>query len=197
MASKAYSGGTVHDDASDVSVDGGEVMMDGPANVAVSFTPRAAKETSERLRQGADEAESHAAPAATSTDPYALVVDDDAIILMNACDILEEAGFRFFEAGSGDEALALLEDSHESITLLFTDVEMPGDTDGFALARHVAQHWPDIEIVVVSGRLKPEAGAMPSKATFISKPFSAQIVHDHLRAMLPDGKKPEPLKRAV
>jgi hypothetical protein len=38
---------------------------------------------------------------------------------------------------------------------------------------------------------------MPEKATFIGKPFSAAIVHEHLRAKLPDGKKPEPLKTAV
>jgi len=132
-----------------------------------------------------------------STDPYALVVDDDALVLMNLCDILEEAGFRFHEAGSGDEAKILLEDCGDSITLLFTDVEMPGETDGFALAHHVAEHWPEIEIVVASGRVKPKAGDMPDNATFISKPFSAQVVHDHLREKLPAGKKPDPLKTAV
>ncbi len=131
-----------------------------------------------------------------STDPYALVVDDDPIILMDACGILEDAGFRFFEAGDGDQAKALLKDYAESVTLLFSDVEMPGATDGFALARYVAEHWPWIEIVIASGRLKPEPGQMPAKATFLSKPFNHAMVHDHLRRTLPDGKKPEPLKRA-
>ena len=46
----------------------------------------------------------------TSTDPYALVVDDDALILMDACDILERAGFRFYEAGTADEAIELLQE---------------------------------------------------------------------------------------
>ena len=132
-----------------------------------------------------------------STPPYALVVDDDALVLMNSCDILEEAGFRFYEAGSGDEAKALLEGCGDTITLLFTDVEMPGETNGFALAHHVAERFPEIEIIVASGRVQPEAGDMPDKATFISKPFSAQVVHDHLREKLPDGKKPLPLKAAV
>lgn len=50
---------------------------------------------------------------------------DDAFILMDACDILETAGFRFFEAGSGDEAQVLLEEHAESVILLFSDVEMP------------------------------------------------------------------------
>lgn len=131
-----------------------------------------------------------------STNPYALVVDDDPIILMDACGILEDAGFRFFEASNGDEAKALLSERAESVTLLFSDVEMPGDTDGFALAQYVAEHWPWIEIVIASGRITPEAEQMPAKATFISKPFDHGMVHNHLRRTLPDGKKPEPLKKA-
>jgi len=126
--------------------------------------------------------------------PYALVVDDDALVLMNSCDIIEEAGFRFYEAGSGDEATAVLEDYGANITLLFTDVEMPGEINGFALAHHVAERWPEIEIVVASGRIEPKPGDMPDKATFISKPFSAQVVHEHLREKLPDGKQPDPLR---
>lgn len=87
--------------------------------------------------------------------PYALVVDDNAMILMDACYILESAGFRFHEAATGDDALILLANHAKSVTLLFSDVEMPGKTDGFALARHVAEHWPWIEIVIVSGHAEP------------------------------------------
>lgn len=133
----------------------------------------------------------------TSTVPFALAVDDDALIRLDACEILEEAGFRCLDAESGDAAIALLAEKWEQIVVLFTDVEMPGDTDGFALARYVAEHWPHIEIVVSSGRMHPSDGDMPAKAVFISKPFSAQIVHHELRRLLPDGVKPEPLKTAV
>ena len=133
----------------------------------------------------------------TSTDPYALVVDDDVLIRIDACEILQKAGFRFYEAGTGDEAKALLMEVAQSVTLLFSDVEMPGETNGFALARYVAEHWPWIEIVIASGRLAPTPGDMPEKATFISKPFNHQMVHNHLRDTLPDKKKPEPLKNAV
>lgn len=133
----------------------------------------------------------------TSTVPYALAVDDDPMILMDICDILEDAGFRTHDAAHGDAALAMLPAHAEHITLLFSDVEMPGNTDGFALARHVSEHWPWIEIVIASGRIKPNDGNMPEKATFIGKPFSASLVHKHLQEKLPDGKKPEPLKNAV
>jgi len=133
----------------------------------------------------------------TSTIPFALVVDDDPIILMDACDILENVGFRCHSADDGDAAKEMLPGHADGITLLFSDVEMPGDTNGFALAHHVSTHWPWIEIVIASGNVKPAPGDMPEKATFIGKPFSAALVHEHLREKLPDGKKPEPLRKAV
>jgi CheY-like chemotaxis protein len=74
---------------------------------------------------------------------------------MNACTILENAGFRFYEASTGDEAKALLVEHAESVILLFSDVEMPGDTNGYLLAQHVAEHWSWIEIVIASGRMSP------------------------------------------
>ncbi len=133
----------------------------------------------------------------TSTVPYALAVDDEPIILMDITGILEDAGFRTFEADSGDAAILMLPEYAHSITLLFSDVDMPGDTNGFALARHVAENYPWIEIVIGSGRVSPEAGDLPDKATFLSKPFNAQMILGHLRETLPDGKKPEPLKTAA
>ena len=67
--------------------------------------------------------------------------------------ILEDAGFRCHEAMDGDTAIVLLEEQADNTILLFSDVEMPGSINGFALARHVAQHWPWIEIVIASGNI--------------------------------------------
>lgn len=133
----------------------------------------------------------------TSTVPFALVVEDDPLIIMDTAFILEEAGFRVREAYDGDEAIAVLNQHWESTTLLFSDVDMPGEINGFALARHVDHHWPDIEIVIASGHVMPKDDDMPAKATFVRKPFNARMVHQHLSEMLPDDKKPEPLKKAV
>lgn len=134
---------------------------------------------------------------APSTDPYVLVVDDDAIIRLEACAILMDAGFRCYEAVDGDDAIKVLQRFGQNITLLFTDVEMPGSTNGLDLARYTAERWPEIEIVVASGRRSPEPGDMPDRATFIGKPFDEDVVHSHLAEKLPEGKKPEPLKRRV
>ncbi len=126
--------------------------------------------------------------------PYALVVDDDGFIRMDAMDILREAGFRTFEASDGDKAMVLLAREHDLIVLLFTDVQMPGTRDGFAVARETARRWPHIAIVVASGHAHPGPGDMPEGARFIGKPFTADMVHDHLQEILPDGRKPAPLR---
>jgi CheY-like chemotaxis protein len=61
-----------------------------------------------------------------STVPYAIVVEDDPIIMMETTYILEDAGFRVHESFDGDEAVLLLDTHWESTVLLFSDVDMPG-----------------------------------------------------------------------
>lgn len=129
--------------------------------------------------------------------PYALVVDDDFLIRIGVTDILTDAGFRVLDADHGDAAFALMQARHRDVVLLFTDVQMPGTLDGFALARAVAERWPHVSIVVASGHARPGPGSMPEKARFIGKPFSAELVHTHLQEILPEGQKPAPLKAAA
>ena len=116
--------------------------------------------------------------------PYALVVDDDQLIRMGAAEIIEDAGFIPLEAGTGDEGIVLLQAHHDLVQLLFTDVQMPGLRDGFALARETALQWPHIAIVIASGELRPGFEDLPVGAVFIDKPFSGEVVHRHLRRML-------------
>lgn len=126
--------------------------------------------------------------------PYALVTDDDALIRMTVLDILEDAGFRTFEAEHAEGALAVLREHHALIVVLFTDVDMPGPMNGFGLARETAQRWPGVSILVASGRHAPAPGEIPEGAHFVGKPFSGDVVCDRLKQMLPDGQKPDPLK---
>lgn len=127
--------------------------------------------------------------------PLALVVDDDPMILMAAVEIVAEAGFNPLEAMTVEAAIAVLEQHSAEVRVLFTDVQMPGDRDGFSLARETASRWPHIQIVVASGLMKPGPGDLPEGATFISKPFSAEIVHERLREVLPEQEQPDPLKQ--
>lgn len=131
---------------------------------------------------------------APSHQPFALVTDDDAMIRMDACAILEDAGFQALEAATGDEAVTVLEAHAGKVRLLFTDVQMPGTRDGFALARETARRWPGIKVLVASGQMKPQPGELPEGAVFIDKPFSAEVVHTRVKELFPDGERPKPLQ---
>lgn len=130
-----------------------------------------------------------------ATAPCALVAEDDVLIRLEACEILKEAGFRCYNAATAEKALDILHEHGGDIRLLFSDVHMPpGSLTGFDLARQCARDWPDIRILIASGAATPAPGDLPPGAEFITKPFTAQVVHDHLRKVLPKGERPEPLQ---
>jgi CheY-like chemotaxis protein len=117
----------------------------------------------------------------TSVTPYALVVDNDSRSLIYASDILEEAGYLFYEAGNGDEAVEILEDCAEHVTLLFSEIAVSGGRGGLALAQIVAERWPHIKIVLASELVEPDLSDMPKKATFMPKPFTKASIFSHVR----------------
>ena len=122
------------------------------------------------------------------------MVDDNAVILTDASAILQEAGFEVLTAMHADEALRLLAGQGHRLTVLFTDVEMPGSMDGFELARHADRHWPAIAIIVASGRRSPKPGELPEGATFIGKPFSAEVVQATSTRSSRSTASPNPLR---
>jgi CheY-like chemotaxis protein len=99
---------------------------------------------------------------------------------MDTADMIAGEGFSVVEASTADEAFEFLA-KHPSLQLLFTDVQMPGTKNGFELARKVADRWPYISVVVASGAAAPGPGDLPANSRFISKPFSAALVHEVLR----------------
>jgi DNA-binding NtrC family response regulator len=127
-----------------------------------------------------------------SRDPLCvvIVVDDEAIIRMAMSYALEDEDFLPLEAGSAEEAIAILEREAASIHVVFTDVRMPGDMDGVELARHVRRHWPHIGLIAASGhsRLRPQG--LPSGCRFVTKPYDLHDVVGQIRELTPDDCSP-------
>ena len=93
--------------------------------------------------------------------PNVLIVEDEMILRMRAIDIVEDAGFNPVEAVNADQAISILE-SRSDISLLFTDIQMPGSIDGLKLAHAVHDRWPSIKIILVSGIVKPSDAERPA-----------------------------------
>jgi two-component system, response regulator PdtaR len=109
-----------------------------------------------------------------------LIVEDEALVRMTAVGMIEEAGFEVLEATNADEAIVLLEARHD-ITVVFTDIEMPGSMDGLRLAQAVRGRWPPIKIIATSGRYVVRDGDLPSGGLFLPKPYSAAQISGFLR----------------
>ena len=107
-------------------------------------------------------------PIAANTSKRILVVDDDFLVLLNTVTMAEDLGHKVFEAGSADEALALLE--REEIDLLITDYAMPKMSGG-QLAMKARERNPDLRVLVATGYAEmPEA--YKGKFERLGKPFS-------------------------
>jgi two-component system, response regulator PdtaR len=100
-----------------------------------------------------------------------LVVEDDALVRMDAVDMMEEFGFDVLEACNSDEAIHLLE-SRQDISVMFTDIDMRGSMNGLKLARAVCGRWPPIKIIVTSGQFKNIECDLPNGGRFLAKPYT-------------------------
>jgi len=74
------------------------------------------------------------------------------------------------------------EEVRKDITILFTDIEMPGSMDGLKLAFAVRVRWPPVSIIIASGRIRPDPHEMPPEVQFLRKPHTEVIVMEAIKA---------------
>ena len=100
-----------------------------------------------------------------------LIVDDEEPVRGALAAMAESLGHEVVQAGSGREALALLE-SGQSIDLVLTDLGMPGMT-GRELAKVIKHRWPTLPLGMVTGwgaNLEMSAADRTMVAGILSKP---------------------------
>jgi len=99
-----------------------------------------------------------------------LVVEDDPLISMSTADMIEEAGYEVVEAANADEAIRVLE-ARADISVVFTDVYMPGSMNGLRLAAFIRSRWPPIHLIVTSAYFDSQYGDLPERGEFFAKPY--------------------------
>ncbi len=109
-----------------------------------------------------------AEPEATATAHRILVVDDDALILLNTVTLLQDMGHEVLQAPSGEAAMAVLETN--DVDLMITDFAMPG-MNGALLVEKARATRPDLRAIIASGYAD-----LPENQTLevprLSKPYS-------------------------
>ncbi|WBO21045.1 ATP-binding protein [Sphingomonas abietis] len=113
-----------------------------------------------------------------------LIVEDNDQVGEFASHLLTDLGFATRRAANANEAIAILEDQHDEIDILFSDVVMPG-IDGVELGRLVRARWPDLTIVLTSGYSHVLAEDAGHGFALLHKPYSV----DELSRVLRDARR--------
>ena len=115
--------------------------------------------------------------------PVVLIVEDEFLLRMDAVDMIAAAGFEVVEAANADEAIEILE-ARRDITVVFTDIQMPGSMDGLKLAQAVRGRWPPIKIIATSGHVDVSETDLPEGGRFLPKPYNPMQVTGVLRELI-------------
>lgn len=108
-----------------------------------------------------------------------LLVDDDPSMRRFIVRFLADAGYRVLEASDGVEAIELMATSGR-IGLLISDVQMPG-MDGPSMVAMIRRHQADLPILFTSGYPRP--AHMPAGVRFLAKPFTSEVLLQHVSEM--------------
>src|SRR5450432_1020469 len=115
-----------------------------------------------------------------------LLVEDEEAVRIVARRILERYGYQVQVAQNASEAFALLEQRHEPVHLLLTDVVMPF-MSGAELAAQLLARWPDLKVLYMSGYTGGSVvshGPLETSASFLQKPFTSESLARKVRSVL-------------
>lgn len=186
-----------------VKQSGGYIFVDSETAKGTTFrifmprhieeAPTAATPVETSVENAAQHATSPA-PAAkeprdlTGDSAVVLLVEDEEAVRRGGKRMLETRGYTVYEAGSGVEALDIMEELDGAVDIVVSDVVMP-EMDGPSLLRELRKKYPDMKFIFVSGYAEDAfARNLPAEAKFgfLPKPFSLKQLAEAVREML-DG----------
>lgn len=127
----------------------------------------------------------HIADTPPSEGATILLVEDEGDIRELVSSYLTELGYHVLTTGDGTEALQCLE-VHSEVSLLLTDILLPGGTDGFRLAELARHRRPELKVIYASGYFRSEDLPKWSSqaSTMLHKPFRLQQLRHQVEAAL-------------
>jgi DNA-binding response OmpR family regulator len=115
-----------------------------------------------------------------------LLVDDEDLIREILADELDFQGFEVCKAETGDQAAVVIKNPPKALSLLITDIHMPGKMDGIEVGRLMRLHHPALPIIYTTGR--PDRfsaiGPLGPKEVLVAKPYTPTAIMDVVRRLL-------------
>ena len=130
-------------------------------------------------------------PTAPAGSTVVLVVDDDPDVLFMASTALSIEGFTVVEASNGADAIGILRERPE-IDVLFTDIVMPGEVDGFELAHLAKQLRPELRVLYTSGYIRdiPWGQKGVGYGPLLPKPWRQDQLSQIVHALVQESTRP-------
>ncbi len=115
-----------------------------------------------------------------------LIVDDEIGLVELATSTLEKLGYDIFTAENAQQALEII-DNNRNISLLFSDIVMPGRMSGFDLAKAVQTKYPALKILLSSGfigKASTSNDSLNANYDILSKPYAQNEMVVRIRKLL-------------
>ncbi len=155
-------------------------------HVEVDSTPNAGTTIRIFLPRSQETAASPSDVQSTTTQPFGegrtvLVVEDNPAVRQVAISTLYSLEFQVIEAENGDEAAELLKSSKD-VSLVLSDVRMPGELSGIDLARLVQRERPEIQVLLTTGYFDGEDTV--EGLNLLYKPYRAADLAEKIRSLM-------------
>jgi CheY-like chemotaxis protein len=128
-----------------------------------------------------------AAPTGAGRGERILVVEDQPSVRRTTRRLLTRLGYEVLEAADGQSALRALEE-HDDVAVLFTDIILPGETNGVMLGREALAAHPDLRVIYTTGYAieSPSIRQHLQDATtvLLYKPVEVEELSQALRSVL-------------
>lgn len=118
-----------------------------------------------------------------------LAVDDEAGLLDLVYETLTDLGYRVLTASNAKQAQEIF-DADPDIDLLFSDVVMPGEMNGFELAEHLTAERPQLKVLLTSGYTEKAIahnGQAKFKANMLVKPYAVADLAQRISSTLTEN----------
>jgi PAS domain S-box-containing protein len=120
-----------------------------------------------------------------------LLVEDERPVRELVARVLQKYGYQIWQAGSGHDALGVWHEHKAGISLLLTDLIMPGNMNGHELAERLWAEEPGLKVIFTSGYSADIVGKnfkLDPELNFLQKPYHPQTLALTVRRCL-DGKR--------
>jgi DNA-binding response OmpR family regulator len=114
-----------------------------------------------------------------------LVVDGDVFVRMEIARYLRDCDYRVLEAARADEAMTVLARAELNVDAILADADLPGDMNGFALARWVREHRPGVNVLLAgtAPRAAQLAAELCEEGPALTRPYDPQHVLARIRRL--------------